>query len=67
MDVFSRDDEDLGLVTDVFEDKGILEVLRLASPVEGIDSTAVFEVQVSPSTSPSQQDDITDGSPSQAT
>ncbi|CAJ1932079.1 unnamed protein product [Cylindrotheca closterium] len=65
MDVFSKDDDELDesvlrLIRDVFQDEGTLELLNLASPVRGIESTRVFQVQASssPSSNPSKEDGV---------
>ncbi|CAJ1958240.1 unnamed protein product [Cylindrotheca closterium] len=78
LDLFSKDANVqsavlLALISDVFQDEGLLELLNLLSPVEGIDYITAYEIVLSggPSSSPSIQEDgsppIDNGSPSQET
>jgi len=77
LDLFSKDDNVesdvlLDLITEVFQHEGLLEVLKLLSPVEAITFTTAFETlplevpSASPSSSPSIRDNSS-GSPSQET
>ncbi|CAJ1959964.1 unnamed protein product [Cylindrotheca closterium] len=73
LNIFAKDeavssDVLVDLIKDVFQDKGLLELLELLSPVENIDFIKAYEILPSyaPSSSPSIQDNDS-GSPSRET